>query len=40
MYKLEDAMTKLKVLPKRVDILDANDPSCRFRINIDGMVAS
>ena len=28
-------MTKLKILPKRVDILDANDRSCQFRINID-----
>lgn len=28
-------MTKLKVLPKRVDILDADDPSSQFRINID-----
>lgn len=28
-------MMKLKVLPKRVDILDANDESCQFRINID-----
>ena len=28
-------MTKLKVLPKRVDILDTNDASCKFRINID-----
>lgn len=28
-------MSKLKVLPKRVDILDANDVTCQFRINID-----
>lgn len=28
-------MAKLEVLPKRVDILDANDPNCKFRINID-----
>ena len=28
-------MPKLKVLPKRIDILDANDNSCKFRINID-----
>ena len=28
-------MAKLKVLPKRLDILDVNDPSCSFRINID-----
>ena len=28
-------MTKLKVLPKRLDILDANDASCQFGINID-----
>lgn len=28
-------MSKLTVLPKRVDILDANDEQCRFRINID-----
>lgn len=28
-------MTKLPILPKRWDVLDANDESCRFRINID-----
>ena len=28
-------MSKLKVLPKRIDILDVNDNSCQFRINID-----
>ena len=28
-------MAKLAVLPKRIDILDVNDPSCEFRINID-----
>lgn len=28
-------MAKLKVLAKRFDILDANDESCQFRINID-----
>ena len=28
-------MSSLKVLPKRIDILDANDTSCQFRINID-----
>lgn len=28
-------MTKLAVLPKRVDILDAKNPLCQFRINID-----
>ena len=28
-------MAKLKVLPKRVEILDANEESCQFRINID-----
>ncbi len=28
-------MAKLEVLPKRFDVLDANDPHCRFRINID-----
>lgn len=26
---------KLRILPKRVEVLDVNDPSCRFRINID-----
>ena len=28
-------MAKLEVLPKRLDVLDANDDSCKFRINID-----
>ena len=28
-------MAKLEVLPKKFDILDANDDSCQFRINID-----
>ena len=28
-------MSKLKVLNKRVDILDVDDPACAFRINID-----
>ena len=28
-------MPKLNILPKRLDILDVNDSSCRFRINID-----
>ena len=28
-------MAQLTVLPKRVDILDANDDHCQFRINID-----
>ena len=28
-------MAKLEVLPKRFDMLDANDDSCQFRINID-----
>ncbi len=28
-------MAKLEVLAKRFDILDANDESCQFRINID-----
>ena len=28
-------MAKLEVLPKRFDILDANNPDCSFRINID-----
>ena len=28
-------MSKLKVLPKRLDVLDVNDKACRFRINID-----
>ena len=28
-------MSKLKVLNKRVDILDVDDPACTFRINID-----
>lgn len=28
-------MARLPVLPKRIDILDANDKLCRFRINID-----
>lgn len=28
-------MAKLEILAKRVDILDANDASCEFRINID-----
>lgn len=28
-------MAKLKVLPKRYDVLDANDDTCQFRINID-----
>ena len=28
-------MAKLKVLPKRLEVLDANDESCKFRINID-----
>ena len=28
-------MAKLEVLAKRFDILDANDDSCQFRINID-----
>lgn len=28
-------MAKLEILPKRLDVLDANDPKCRFRINID-----
>ena len=28
-------MAKLEVLPKRFDVLDANDDNCQFRINID-----
>ena len=28
-------MTKLKVLPKRVDVLEVNNPESVFRINID-----
>jgi len=28
-------MSKLEVLPKRIEILDVNDPTCSFRINID-----
>ena len=28
-------MAKLAILPKRLDILDVNDSSCEFRINID-----
>lgn len=28
-------MSKLKVLPKRLDVLDVNDKACQFRINID-----
>lgn len=28
-------MAKLTVLPKKFDLLDANDPDCIFRINID-----
>ena len=28
-------MAKLEILPKRFDILDANDRNCKFRINID-----
>lgn len=28
-------MAKLEIKPKRIEILDANDPQCRFRINID-----
>lgn len=28
-------MTKLEILPKRFDVLDANDKNCCFRINID-----
>ena len=28
-------MANTKILPKRFDILDANDPDCSFRINID-----
>ena len=28
-------MARLAILPKRLDILDVNDASCEFRINID-----
>ncbi len=28
-------MASLEVKEKRIDILDANDPKCQFRINID-----
>ena len=28
-------MANLKVLPKRFDVLDARNPDCKFRINID-----
>lgn len=28
-------MAKLPILPKRLDMLDVNDESCKFRINID-----
>lgn len=28
-------MAELKIHPKRFEILDANDPLCSFRINID-----
>ena len=33
--KGELAWGKLAVLPKRWDVLDANDEACKFRINID-----
>lgn len=33
--KGELALGKLAVLPKRWDVLDANDEACKFRINID-----
>lgn len=28
-------MASNKILPKRFDLLDANDPDCKFRINVD-----
>ena len=28
-------MAKLEILPKKWDELDAEDPKCEFRINID-----
>lgn len=28
-------MARLEVLPKSIDVLDANNPDCKFRINID-----
>ena len=35
LYKGQLTMVRLKVLPKRLDILDVNDKACQFRINID-----